>query len=135
MRTPARHAAALGLILACMVTGWGCRTLTGERTRPATTYQLKRVPPFNTWEATVTNSIEATHKAVLEGLEDLGIEPITNRVDKLSGTVDALFADQMDLEVKLHFVAPEMTRIRIRCGIVGHEQRTEQLFRAFEKHL
>lgn len=129
-----RQATALFLATACMVTSWGCRTAsTGQAERSA--YQLKRVRPYNTWEATVKSSIENAHKAVLKGLEDLGIEPITDRVDRLSGTVDALFADQMDLEIKLHNVAPELTRMRIRCGIVGHEQRTQQLFRAIEKHL
>lgn len=134
MTVSLQRAAALALTIACLGASWGCRTISGEKKQPSV-YRLKRVLPGNTWEATVAHSIKDTHNAILDGLEDLGIEPITNRVDRLSGTVDALFADQMDLEIKLHNVAPELTRVRIRCGIVGHEQRTEQLFRAIEKHL
>jgi len=117
------------VLLAC-----GCAT-SSYTTTPKGTYQLKRVFPMNTWETVVNRPIAATHKATVAGFKDLGIAPITNRVDQVSGLVDGMFADNMDVEVKLEAIAPEMTRIRVRCGMVGDQGRTEAIFNAISKNL
>ena len=113
----------------------GCQTI---QSTPATkyTYRLKRkIPMLNTWGTTVNASIGGTHKAVVRGFKDLDLQAITNQVDKIAGVVGTIFADGMDVEVKLEAVSSEATRISIRCGITGDQSRTELVFRAIEKHL
>ena len=120
----------LGLLLA--VTGCQC---TSTLTLSKGTYQLTRKFPPNTWEALIQNPIVKTHEAVGAGLKDLGLIPITNRVDQVSGLVEATFADGVELEIVLLAVSPNLTRISIRCVIMGDRVRTETVFGAIEKHL
>jgi hypothetical protein len=102
-------------------------------------YQLKQhfafKCPMNYSEATLRASVLHTHKAVLAGMADLRIVPITNRVDNISAQVDAMFSDKTDLNITLQALSPEMCVIRIRCGMFDDAQRSEMVFRAIEKHL
>ena len=120
---------ALGLV----VCSTGCQTVAYQSSERGA-YRLARTFPYNTWETLVKKPIAETHKAVERGLEDLEIKPITSQVDKIAGTVDALFADHMDLEITLEAVSAELTRVRIRCGLHGDRERSVRLFEAIEKH-
>jgi len=110
----------------------GCQTMAWSEEKQ-TVYRLER--HLNAWRVMVQYSVPDVHKAVLAGLNDLQLRPITNQVDKVSGVVDGMFADNMDYEVKMESLAPRLTRISIKCGIFGNEERAKMLFNAIQKHL
>ena len=120
---------AAGILMLCS----GCTTTVSQQADESR-YTLKRTFPYNTWETHVGMPLEKVHQAVVNGFGDLGLEPITNRVDAVSATVDAIFADGKDVEAKLVKVSEELTRITLRAGISGDEERTKMVFRAIEKH-
>ncbi len=121
---PALAALALTLALA------GCATM---QSGGKTVYTLKR--HVNTWETVLAVPIDKAHKATVQGLGDLAIKPITSRVDRITGLVDGVLADGTDFEVRLEALGDEVTRIRLRCGMMGDRQRSAQLFRAIEERL
>ena len=110
----------------------GCRT-TVMSADGKVFYPLER--KINYWETYIQKPLAEVHKAVVVGLKALEVKPITNQADKVSATVDGIFADNMDFEVVLESVAPAMTKIKIRCGITGDQQRSIILFKSFEKEL
>jgi len=110
----------------------GCRTTLWSEEKQ-TIYRLER--HLNAWQVLVQDSVANVHKAALAGLKDLKIEPITNRVDKVSGLIDGMFSDNMDFEIRLEALAPRLTRVRIKCGMFGNEARAKLLFQAMQKHL
>lgn len=96
-------------------------------------YTLRR--HLNAWETTVAVPIEKVHRAAVAGLSDLGLKPVTSRVDKLSGLVDGSLADGTAFEVRLEAVGDAQTVIRVRSGLLGDRVRSTQLFRAIETRL
>ena len=107
----------------------GCATWRAE---PGATHTLKRY--LNVWQTTVALPIEEVHKATLAGLEDLGLSPVTRRADKLTGMADGFLADGTDFEVRLEAQGETVTKVRVRCGMLGDRTRSTQIFRAIEKH-
>jgi len=97
-------------------------------------YPLRRSKLIR-WETVVNQPVETVHEAVLKGLDDLNLRPITRNVDKLTGLVDGVMADGMDFEISLSAVGSETTRVSIRCGMFGDAQRSRLIFSAVEKHL
>ena len=110
----------------------GCRTQVWSNDGRIV-YQLNR--QVNQWQTYVQSPIAKTHEAFVSGLKDLEVKPLTNQVDKVSALVDGFFADEVSFDIRLETVAPSVTRVRIRCGLVGDEQRALLLFKAMEKHL
>ena len=117
--------ALLTMLTGCQSTVWSNE---GE-----TFYRLER--HLNSWQALVQASVPEVHDAVLAGLDDLNMTPITVEVDKVSGLVDGMFADGMDYEIKYEAVAPKLTRVSIRCGLIGDKERATMLFRNIERNL
>jgi hypothetical protein len=109
----------------------GCGSM-GDR-RQVGAYPLKR--KLVTWQTVVNQPVEEVHDAVLAGLRDLKLRPITNNVDRLTGLVDGVMADGMDFEISLSAVGPETTKLSIQCGMLGDAQRSRLIFSAIEKHL
>jgi len=136
---PTHMVAILGLGLGLVLAGCASPRSAGGGGSDRTVYQLKQhFPlkcPMNYSEATLRASVLQAHKAILAGMADLRIAPITNRVDNISAQVDALFSDKTDLNITLQALSPEMCVIQIRCGMFDDAQRSEMLFRAIEKHL
>jgi len=116
--------------LAALAVG-GCRTLSFSPEKQ-TAYRMER--HFNGWRVLVQESVPEVHAAIVAALKDLELKPITDQADKLSATVDGMFADNMDFEIKLESMAPKLTRMTIKCGVLGDEARSKSLFRAIEKH-
>lgn len=121
----------LGFVALSFLAG-GCRTAVWSEDQQ-TVYRLER--HLTTWQVLVQESVEKVHEAAISGLKDLGIEPITNRMDKVASLIDGTFADNMDFEIRLEALAPRLTRVRIKCGVLGNEARAKLLFQALEKHL
>jgi hypothetical protein len=96
-------------------------------------YTLRR--HLNAWETTVAVPIEKAHRATAAGLSDLGLKPVTSRVDKLSGLAAGSMADGTAFEVRLDAIDAAQTRIRVRSGLLGDRERSTQLFRAIEARL
>lgn len=130
MRTS--HVIMLGtcLALGCVLTG--CTTAISME-NPKASYKLER--KWNTWTAVVQKPLPVVHAAILAGLKELEVKPITNQADKVSATVDGLFADQMDFAYKLDAITTEATRVTIHAGVTGDSTRAQLLFRTMEKHL
>ena len=126
------HLACIALVCAVFVAG--CQTMRSYPSSARGTYELKRKLP-NRWEALVDQPVVKAHRATMAGLKDLNINAVTSQVDQISGMVEAVFGDGMDLEVKLESVAPNITRISIRCGMVGDRDRSRMVFSAIEKRL
>jgi len=127
MMTPRTLALAAGFALALVV---GC---TSVQSSGKTVYTLKR--NLNAWETVLAVPIEKVHKATLSGLSDLSLKPITSRVDKLTGLVDGTMADGSDFEIRLEAMGDSVTRLQVRCGMLGDGVRSAHLFRAIEKRL
>lgn len=117
--------------LAALVIG-GCRTMSFSPEKQ-TAYRMER--HLNGWRVLIQQSVPEVHNAIAAALKDLELKPITDQADKLSATVDGIFADNMDFEIKLESMAPKLTRMTIKCGVLGNEARSKSLFRAIEKHL
>ena len=117
--------AILGL-LSCV----GCSTIGAG---PKTTHALRR--RLNAWETVAAVPIEKAHKAAIAGLADLSLKPVNNRVDKITGLLDGFLADGTSFEVQLEALGETVTRMRVRCGMIGDRDRSNQLFRAIERHL
>ena len=96
-------------------------------------YTLRR--NLNAWETTVAVPIDRVHQATVAGLSDLKLKPVTSRVDKLTGLTEGSMADGTDFEVRLQALDAALTRIRVRCGMLGDRDRATQLFRAIEARL
>ena len=125
---------ALGLLIPLS----GCLTPKAAQAE-GSHYQIRQKFPVkfpgNHSEVTVRGSVAKVHRAILAGLKDLKIRPITNRVDNITANVDALFADSSDLEINVETISPEMSKIIIRCGMLDDFERSRMVFQAIEKHL
>ena len=132
MKTFFVKARSLVLVGGIMLTVAGCRTTAWSPDKQKA-YQLQR--RLNAWWTVVQYPIADVHEAALAGLKDLDIRPITNRADKVSALIDGLFADNMDFEIRLEAVAEKSTRVTIKCGMFGNEDRARLLFDALTKHL
>lgn len=124
-----RSLLAMAVALA-LIPAVGCVT---SHSSSKAAYTLRR--HLNAWETTVAVPIEKVHRAAVAGLSDLGLRPVTSRVDKLSGLVDGSMADGTAFEVRLEAAGDAQTTIRVRSGLLGDRERSTQLFRAIEARL
>lgn len=133
-------AVPVGSLVVLLVVG-GCQMGVYHRTDRGVLQVKPRIPlviPLNRWETTLEGSIREVHKAILSGLKDLKIAPITNRVDTVSGYLDGLFSDGKDLDIRMTEVGDGLTKVSIRCGLgasKGDRERAMRVFRAIEPHL
>ncbi|MBT3375688.1 MAG: hypothetical protein HN742_43505 [Lentisphaerae bacterium] len=125
------RARVLAGIAVIVVAGFsGCRTsanrrVVGLRLKPV--YMLILKGDF--WEIPLDYTVAESHYAVMRGIRNLGIEPLTSRLDKVSAIVDAIFADQEFLEVHIMAIGPSKVRFKLRCGFHDEEERTKLIFR------
>ena len=118
------------LAVAMLVVLAGCRTSAARRAR---TVRLKPVYLLvlkgDFWEIPLDYTVAEAHYAVMRGIRNLGIEPLTSRLDKVSAVVDAIFADQEFMEVQILAIGPSRVRFRLRCGFHEEEERTKLIYR------
>jgi hypothetical protein len=85
--------------------------------------------------ATEAASLTQTWDASLAAMEDLKY-PVTSRVkDALEGEITAHDAKDTTIKVKLKYLANNSTRIYIRVGTFGDEQRSQIILGKIREHL
>jgi hypothetical protein len=86
-------------------------------------------------ETTLGKPIPAVDKAARKALRDLKLIGIEGAVDELQGEIIARMATGKKVKIKLKAMSPEMTRIRIKVGVVGDKTLAEQIMRRIQREL
>ncbi len=117
--------------------GTGCRCFTstsGRKALPeAAAYTLVKRNDY--WETVVDGHVPALYQAVLAGLTDLEVVPLTKHVDKVVAQVEAIFADQVLLEIGLENIGSGKSIFRMRTGHFDDEDRMILVFKAIAPYL
>lgn len=133
MRTEYPHRRIVLVLAMVALAGAGCRSLWAPPPELERVYMLQRYEEY--WTIMLDATVPEVKHAVVQGLKDLGLEPLTSRFDQVSGTVHSIFADQDFLEIVVQSVDPGKTRFQIRCGLLGEKERSRLVFRSIAAHL
>lgn len=80
-------------------------------------------------------SVPKVQEASLAGLKDLDLPIHKNKGDKLSAEIESETADGKNIFVNVDFVSDNLSKLSIRVGISGDEQRSREILRSIKRHL
>jgi len=80
-------------------------------------------------------SVPAVHDASISALKELNLPIIEDAHDKLSAKITSRFADGSDVWIEIESVIAESSKITIRVGVMGDEQKSRQILDSIHKHL
>ena len=83
----------------------------------------------------VSFDVPTVHRALLDGMKDLGLTPTEDKVDKLSAHTEAAFADGEHVWINLDAGPDTKTTVVIRVGMTGNERRARAIHDAMRQHL
>ena len=86
-------------------------------------------------EKTVSAPLADTYEAALAALEREELPVVERRRDALTGRITSRYADDKQVWIDLEAVDGGFTRVRIRVGVIGDEQRATRLMSAIEAGL
>lgn len=72
-------------------------------------------------EASLNARFDRTVNATNKAIEQLGFAKLSEQKDALLGTIVARNAADKKIEIKLNTVADNVTKVRIRVGVIGDE--------------
>jgi hypothetical protein len=111
----------------------GCQTSTIPVGSGSDRYELRR--HLDHYDVLINHDIDHTYRAVLKGLDDLGLKPTRQEVDKLSGVAEGTLATGEAYSLKLTWHGDKMTEMAIRVGAFGDRALTLRLFDAVRHRL
>ena len=80
-------------------------------------------------------SVPVVHDASISALKELNLPIIEDAHDKLSAKITSRFADGNDVWIEIESVTAESSKITIRVGVMGDEQKSRQILDVIHKHL
>lgn len=80
-------------------------------------------------------SVPAIHSASVSALKDLNIPIIEDNHDQLSASIKSKFADGSDVWIQIESVTAKSSKVTIRVGIMGDENKSRQILDGIHKHL
>jgi hypothetical protein len=124
----------LTLLSATLVNGCCWFLVAGAATGAAVAYSYQ----VNKLEANVDATVEATHRALLLGLNDLNIQVISETKDQISGRIEARTAAAEKIAIDESLFTPRVTFITVRVGMGLSSEcksKAEAIYGAMDKHL
>ena len=73
--------------------------------------------------------------AVVDAVEDLGLELSLDQRDRLTGRFRSEFTDGQSLKISVDALTEKSARLKIRCGVFGNRLRSEMVLNVIEKYL
>jgi len=80
-------------------------------------------------------SLDRAHSAATASLKKLELPVIVDRKDKLSGKLESEYADGKHVWIDLDYVTKTMTKIEVRVGTLGDEQRSREILNEVMRRL
>lgn len=80
-------------------------------------------------------TVERTHTAVVQTLEDNGLPLLKDEADVASAEVNSKYADGKDIWIDLEAQTSSVTKITIRVGVFGDKQRSLDLLEDIKRRL
>lgn len=90
--------------------------------------QGELVQPMNT-------SAEKLHRAASRAMRDLKLAVYEDKGDRLSGKINAKFADGTDVNIHIDAKTEYKSEIKIRVGVLGDKEKSEMIFTAIKRRL
>ena len=80
-------------------------------------------------------SVRKVHDAAILSLRELGLPIIEDKHDRLSASVKARTADGSDVWISVESRTQDSSKITVRVGIMGDEQKSRQILDAIHRNL
>ena len=80
-------------------------------------------------------SVPRVHDASISTLKELNLPIIEDNHDSLSAKIKSKFADGDDVWIQIESVTAESSKITLRVGIMGDENKSRKISNAIHKHL
>jgi len=118
--------AALPALSGCVILGLGAVAAVGAG---AVVYVKGNL------EQTVSAPVKQVHAATVLALKDLGVPVLEDRSDAMTAKMESEFADGMHVWLGFEALNDQSTKITLRAGVMGEEQRARDLLEKIQKHL
>jgi hypothetical protein len=125
----AKYTLALGLLLAAFGTS-GCILLLGAAGGVAGTKYMG-----GKLEADFNAPVEKVHEAAVAGLKSLNLPIVKDQGDKLAAELESRTADDKKIAISIGFVSETKSKLSIRVGTIGDEQRSRSILKAIQAEL
>ncbi len=79
--------------------------------------------------------LDRVHAASLKALEKMELPLIIDQKDKLSAKIESEFSDRARVRINIKSITTRSSRIEIRVGTLGDEQRSRQILDNIEHYL
>jgi hypothetical protein len=80
-------------------------------------------------------SVPRVHHATIAALKELNLPVNEDIHDKLSAKIQSRFADGAEVWIAIESVTAESSKVTIRVGVMGDEQKARQILGAIHRHL
>ena len=80
-------------------------------------------------------NVTAVHGASISALKNLNLPIIEDNYDKLSARIKSRFASGEDVWIDIESITTESSRITIRVGILGDQNKSRQILDGIHKYL
>lgn len=80
-------------------------------------------------------SVSRVHHASIAALKELGLPIIEDTHDELSAKIQSRFADGSEVWIGIESFTAESSKVTIRVGVMGDEQKSRQILDGVHKHL
>ena len=79
--------------------------------------------------------MDNVYNATLKGLKKLELPVLVDRKDKLTAKIESKFADGTNVWIDIESLTSRTTRIKIRVGVLGDQERSNEILNAIEQGL
>ena len=83
----------------------------------------------------LTSKMDNVYNATLKGLKKLELPVLVDRKDKLTAKIESKFADGTNVWIDIESLTSRTTRIKIRVGVLGDQERSNEILNAIEQGL
>jgi len=85
-------------------------------------------------EQTLNADIETCHRAAERALADLKLPVLKSRADAVTAHLESEYADRKHVWINLEAVGTGITKVTIRVGLVGDQNRSVSLLEGIKRH-
>ena len=120
----------VGLLFVSVISAQGCILLAGAAVGGSgVAYALGKL------EHNVDEDLERTHKATLKALEKLDMYVVSEKVLFKSSKIEAQTVEGKEVKIDIESLTEKASKISIRVGLVGDEERSYMILGAIQKQL
>ncbi len=83
----------------------------------------------------ILEPLDVVHAAAVKGLQKMELPVIVDNKDQLTAKLESEFADRARVWIDLEALTDKSTRIEIRVGTLGDEQRSREILNSIEQYL